>query len=38
VAIRGDRVASPGHGREEGADGRGLLAKEGEITKEGSAG
>jgi hypothetical protein len=37
VATGGDRVASLGHGREEGADGRGPLAREGEIAREGSA-
>jgi hypothetical protein len=29
VATGGARVASPDHGREEGADGRGPLAREG---------
>jgi hypothetical protein len=38
MATGGDRIASPGHGREEGADGQGPLAREGEITREGSAG
>jgi hypothetical protein len=38
VATGGDQVASLGHEREEGADGRGPLAREGEIAREGSAG
>jgi hypothetical protein len=37
VATGGDRVASRGHRREEGADGLGPLAREGEIAREGSA-
>jgi hypothetical protein len=38
VAIGGDRVASPGHGREEGADERGSPAREGVVAREESAG
>jgi hypothetical protein len=38
VATGGVRVASPGHGHKEGADGRVPLAREGEIAREGSAG
>jgi hypothetical protein len=34
----GNRVASPGHGREEGADGRGPLARERSRESEGRAG
>jgi hypothetical protein len=34
VATGGDRVASPSHGREEGADERGPLAREREIARE----
>jgi hypothetical protein len=38
VVTGGDRVASHGHRLEEGADGWGPLAREGEITREGSGG
>jgi hypothetical protein len=38
VVISGDRVASPGHGCEEGTDERGPPAREGAVAREGSAG